>query len=438
MKNTIKISNQPIKGTSDWYPEEFAIRKYIFDTWRKVCNQYGYEEYLTPIVENEDIYKAKSGEDVGGNELMTMTDQGGRKLVIRPEMTPSVTRMITRKFTELNKPVRYFSIANFFRKEKPQRGRNREFWQLNYDIFGCDSLSADIEIIQIALEIMLSFGPPPDSFTFYINSRKLIDFILSDLLKITEEKWQQIVRLLDKWEKTKKEDIVKIFTEIGLSNNQIESLCLFMESNGEKELINNFPPLEESEGLKEIQQVITFFSELGYGKHIVFRPNIIRGFDYYNGLIFEVFDNSLENPRSLFGGGRYNGLSEIFGSDQIPATGCAPGDETTMLFLKSWGLIEKIRDKTKDKIYYLPLLSDRLKIDINKIAMELRSEGKKVVSGLDVQTVNRALEFANKKKYPFVLIYGEEEAKTGKCLIKDMGDGRQSELKLAFLTKNHL
>ncbi|MCA9386774.1 ATP phosphoribosyltransferase regulatory subunit, partial [Candidatus Dojkabacteria bacterium] len=154
----MNLSNQPPKGTADWLPSEFAIRKYIFDTWREVCTRFGYEEYLTPIIESAEIYRVKSGEDVGGKELMTMFDRAEREYAIRPEMTPSVTRMVSKIYNDTPKPIRLFSIANYFRNEKPQRGRNREFWQLNFDIFGSDSINADVEIIQMAIEIMKAFG----------------------------------------------------------------------------------------------------------------------------------------------------------------------------------------------------------------------------------------------------------------------------------------
>jgi histidyl-tRNA synthetase len=175
------LSNLPQKGTSDWTPEEFRVRKTIFDTWRKVCTSFGYQEYLCPILESADIYRAKSGEDVGGKELMSFFDQGGRELSIRPEMTPSVTRMVTRFYEQKPKPIKLFSIANFVRNEKPQRGRNREFWQLNIDTFGSNSILSDVEMLVLIIEMMLAFKAPKDSFKVNLNNRKLIDAILQDL-----------------------------------------------------------------------------------------------------------------------------------------------------------------------------------------------------------------------------------------------------------------
>ena len=177
---------------ADWFPEEYTIRKYIFDTWRKVCISFGYEEYLAPLLEDADIYRKKSGGDVGGKELTIVTDRAGRELAIRPEMTPSVTRMISQIYTSNPKPIRYFSIANFYRNQKPQRGRNREFWQLNYDIFGTNDIDADVEIIQIGVEIMLAFNPPKGSFVAKVNNRKLIDYILTEEANIPQTKEQKL------------------------------------------------------------------------------------------------------------------------------------------------------------------------------------------------------------------------------------------------------
>jgi histidyl-tRNA synthetase len=418
------ISNLPPKGTSDWFPQEYRIRKYIFDTWRSVCTRFGYEEYLTPVVESAEVYRAKSGEDIGGKELMTMTDRAGRELSLRPEMTPSVTRMVTRIYDSAPKPMRLFSIANFFRNEKPQRGRNREFWQLNADIFGSNSANADIEVLQLALEIMQSFNPPAGSFTMFINNRKLIDFILNQVAQVTEDQRTEVVRTLDKWEKLSREDFVAKLVEIGLQSNQVEGLIKFMQSSNAQELIQNLPELATNEGYQETQEIIEKLTSLGYGEWIKFQPNIIRGFDYYDGMVFEVFDNNPENNRSMFGGGRYNGLARIFGANSFPATGFAPGDETTRLFLESWNLVPQ---DLKQEVYYVPLLSEDLYIQTTDIIKPLRNEGKNVIAGLEVQGVGKALDTGNKIAADFVIIFGENEQSRGVYILKDMNSGEQVE-----------
>lgn len=424
------LSNQPPKGTADWFPDEFKIRKYIFDTWRKVCTSFGYEEYMTPIVESAEIYRAKSGEDIGGKELMTMFDRAERELAIRPEMTPSVTRMVSRFFESESKPIRLFSIANFMRNEKPQKGRNREFWQLNCDIFGSESLNADIEILQIALEIMLELGAPEGSFTLFINNRKLIDAVLNEIAAVSEEQRSEVVRILDKWEKLSLDELDRRLNELALQSTQIENLKKFMASKTKDELITNLPQLQENSGFQEVATVVDRLSELGYGEWIKFQPSIIRGFDYYDGIVFEVFDNNRENPRSLFGGGRYNGLASLFGSQPFPATGFAPGDETTRIFLENWNLLNIASEKNRTIKYYLPLLSEQFEVAVLKIADNLRKQGKVVEVGVDVQKLGKALDYANKRAFDYVILYGEQEAEKQIYLEKDMKSGEQREVKI--------
>jgi len=420
------LSNQEPKGTRDWLPEEFLIRKYIFDTWRKVCLRYGFEEYLTPLVEGADIYRAKSGEDIGGKELVTFTDLGGRELSIRPEMTPSVTRMVTKVYAASPKPLKYFSIANFMRNEKPQRGRNREFWQLNCDTFGSDSLSADIEILQLALDIMLEFDPPQGSFVMAINSRKLIDGVLelSGAGKLAPDKKTLVVRTLDKWKKLTPEEIAGRLEDAGLDGKAAEIINNFMSAYSLEKLVVDLPELKNNPGLTEIARAIETLEELGYGELVEFDPAVIRGFDYYDGIVFEVFDKNPENNRAMFGGGRYNGLAEIFGEKNFPAVGFAPGDETTRLFLESWDLLDKVQERQADK-YYLPLLRADLAPAVGRLAKALRSRSLNVLVGLEEQKVVKALEFANKKGINKVVILGENEIEENIYKIKDMISGEE-------------
>src|SRR5690606_30571819 len=320
----------------------------------EVCLIFGYQEYMTPLVEYAEVYRAKSGEDVGGKELTTFMDRGGRELAIRPEMTPSVTRMVSRIYENSPKPIRLFSIANFMRNEKPQKGRNREFWQLNCDIFGSNSIIADIEILQIALEIMKEFKAPKGSFTLFLNNRMLIDFVLDGIALIPADIKSNVVRVLDKFLKLDRNDFEKTLREMGLNISQVDTLVKFMSSSSEEELLKNIPEIQNCGGYIELKEIMTQLSDLGYSEYIKFNPSVIRGFDYYDGMIFEVFDNNPENSRAMFGGGRYNGLASLFGGNSFPAVGFAPGDETTRIFLENWNLIP---DNLKSEVYFLPILS---------------------------------------------------------------------------------
>jgi histidyl-tRNA synthetase len=421
-----KLSNQPPKGTSDWLPEEFSVRKYIFDTWRRVNRLFGYREYLTPILESADIYRAKSGEDVGGKELLVIEDRGGRELAMRPEMTPSVTRMVSRIYMQEPKPIRLFSIANFWRNESPQRGRNREFWQLNTDIFGSTSIEADLEILGIALEIMLSFRPPEKAFVLHLNHRHLIDAILKDMVGLPAESITQAMRTLDKFEKLRPDEFRGLLGKLGINDYQANQLFAFMKSETVSELAALFPQLESVTGYQEINHISHTLYEAGYGDWIRFKPSMIRGFDYYDGMIFEVFDNHPDNNRALFGGGRYNGLGSLFGNQDIPAVGFAPGDETTRLFLESWQLTPEY--VTGNEAVFLPLLDDSLKSAVNNLARRLRQSGLAVEVGLESQKFTKALSYADKRKFQHVIILGTNEREKGVVKLKNMKSGYEQEM----------
>ncbi len=414
-----RLSTQPYKGTSDWLPGEFSVQKYIFDTWRETCLRFGYKEYLTPLLENVEIYRAKSG--AVKEELFTLTDRADRQLAIRPEMTPSVTRMVASVYKESPKPLRLFSIANFLRNEAPQRGRTREFWQLNADIFGDESLSADIEILTLALELMLAFGAPKNSFKLFLNNRLLLEDFFSSILGITGEQKQEVAKILDKYAKIKPEEFAGLLTKVGLTTNQIKNCTLFLTST-QQDLSQNLPELSESQGLQDIKIILTTLEQLGYTDYVQFNPSIIRGFDYYNGLVFEVFDMNPNNNRSMFGGGRYNGLSEIFGLDNFPASGFAPGNITTELFLRDWNLLPK---QDNQNFYYLPLLDEKNLIQTLELAKKLRAKGWYIETELSPIILTEALRRANKRGIQKVIILGQDEIANDTFLIKDLATGKQ-------------
>lgn len=420
----MNLLNKPPKGTSDWFPDEFAVRKYIFDTWRAVCTSFGYEEYLTPIVENAEIYRAKSGEDVGGKELMTMTDRAGRELAIRPEMTPSVTRMVSRFYNDTPKPIRLFSIANYLRNEKPQRGRNREFWQLNFDIFGSESMNADVEIIQIGIEIMKAFGADRSMYSVLVNDKNVLSDIIKNYLGINEDNIAEAVRVIDKFGKIDNDVLQDKLKKLGASPYEWDTLFSLLNQS---ENAINF--LKENNYISKgsIEKIETIMSKLNKltDAEIIWTPSLARGFDYYDGMVFEVFDKNPENARSIFGGGRYNGLASLFGGDSFPAVGCAPGDETTKLFLESWGLLDKMPGVER---IYMPLLDSGMANELNALASKLRVEGNNIELGVEVQRIGKALEYADKKGVSKVVIYGQNEKSKGMYKIKNMISGEEQEV----------
>lgn len=421
MPNGNVLSTQPYKGTQDFFPEDMRVRRHIFETWRKVCESFGYEEYQTPLMEEAAIYRAKSGDEVGGKELFTLTDLAGRELAIRPEMTPSVTRMVARRYAQWAKPIRLFNISNFARNERPQRGRNREFWQLNFDIFGEGSHLADVEILWMALEIMDAFNPPSGSFVVKLNSRKLINSFL-ETLKIQASDKVLVTRLMDKYEKLTEVEFAEYAVEVGVGQEDLNRIYAWMQLDSLPTLTEQFPEISQTEGYQELLSIYASIRELGYSEdRVVFAPGLVRGFDYYDGMVFEVFDTHPENTRSLFGGGRYNGLAGLFGIEPFPAVGCAPGDETLALFLRSWDIVPQ----KSHFVVFVPQLTDSSNM-VLQTAHQLRYTGIAVVNGLKKVSIVNALKEADQKGYEWVVLLGQDEVTKGDYTLKNMKTGDQS------------
>jgi histidyl-tRNA synthetase len=298
------LSNTPPKWTSDRFPKEFIVRKYIFDTRRNVCKKFWYEEYLWPLVENADIWRAKSGEDIWWSELTLITDRTGKisDFALRPEMTPTVTRMVSRIYSETTKPIRFFSIANFYRNEKPQRWRNREFWQLNIDMFGSQSLYAEMEITQVAIEIMMAFQTPKNSWLLYLNSRQIIDYIVDQEVWLPSEKKTEIVRLMDKREKLEKDVFISMLKDHWLNEDQANKIVVYLSIDNISQLIENFPNIKDNQWYIDLNNIFTKLTSLWYDWYFQFKWSLIRWFDYYDGIVFEVFDMHPDNKRAMFWG----------------------------------------------------------------------------------------------------------------------------------------
>jgi histidyl-tRNA synthetase len=311
-----KLDTAPYKGVRDFYPEDMEIQNYIFDTWKKVAKSFGYVEYSASILEPAELYKNKTSEEIVNEQTFSFKDRGDREVVLRPEMTPSLARMIAARRRNLKFPLRWFSIPNLFRYEQPQRGRKREHWQLNCDIIGIPDIKADIEIIELAHDIMEAFGAEDKDFEIRVNDRKAsMKGLREKRDKLTEEQEQKLLRLRDKKGKIPEEKYQAGIAEIIGENLDIES----EESDDVKLLIEKL----EGAGIKNIK----------------FSPTLTRGFDYYTGIVFEVFDTHPDNRRSLFGGGRYDNLLEMFGVEPVPAVGFGMGDITLRDFLETHKLL---------------------------------------------------------------------------------------------------
>ncbi len=431
MSKEKKLPTENYKGTRDFYPDDMRFREWMFRIMKKTVKLFGYEEYDAPLIESFDLYKAKTGEEIVGRQLYDFIDKGKRHVAVRPEMTPTLARMVASKNRDLPKPIRWFSIPNLWRYEAPGHGRLREHWQLNVDIFGINSYRAELEIIQLACEILFAFKAPKNSFKVKISHRKILTGFLKNTLKLDEAYEQAVAKLLDKKNKISKEEFEKDISV--LLKNPAEDLKLvysYLESNFET--LDNFSGID-SEVISETKKLFSELKSLGLDECIEFDPSIIRGFDYYTGFIFEVFDTNPENKRSLYGGGRYDNLIGLFSNEELSGIGFGLGDVTLENFLKSHNLIPEIK---KHNTIFIPLLDEKLFPNTLEVANILRKNNISVDLTLeDKQKLGKQISIAEKKGYRYLLVLGEEEASSKKIKLKDLIKREEKEINLENLIK---
>ncbi|MFH1648213.1 MAG: histidine--tRNA ligase [Patescibacteria group bacterium] len=429
---TKQLSTQPYKGSRDFYPEDMNLQNFIFNTWKKVCERYGYEQYDGPFIENFDIYAAKSGEELVNEQLYSFTDRGDRKVAIRPEMTPTLARMVAGKFNELPRPIRWYSIANFWRYEKPQKGRGREFYQLNLDIFGVEGVEADLEVVSTMVDILIEFGAKEKMFEVRINNRRLADSVY-EKFGFDKNQIKIINKAIDKKSKiSDKEFRDWLKDDANLTNEQINSLEEFVEDP-----MPMVESLKDSQGAKEILDLLELTKKIGIDKFVRYDPSTMRGLDYYTGNVFEVFDLNPENTRSIAGGGRYDDLVTIFKGEKLTGTGYAMGDITLADFLEAWGLSPDVKTKTDYLITLWPSNDPKFLEKSLEVANKLRSEGKNVSTWLEKDTkLDKQLKYANKMGISNVVIIGEKEIKENMITVKNMETGEQETIPFEKLSSN--
>jgi len=410
------LSSQPYKGTRDYYPEDKRIQNYIFATWKKVVERFGYEEYGAPILESLDIYAAKSGQELVNDQTYTFTDRGGRVVAIRPEMTPTVSRMVAAKRQELAYPARLFSIANFMRYERPQRGREREFWQLNVDLFGVDTIAADIEIITIADAMFKEFGAQGSEYMIRVNNRKFIHYMMAEYLGLDSVGALQMTKLFDRRGKITAQDFEDQARAI-LGDSQADAIEKIIQVIEAKDIESLPAELQHVKALDEIRAVFAGLRAAGV-KSAVFDATLMRGLDYYTGTVFEAFDQHPDNNRSLFGGGRYDGLVGLFGAEPISAVGFAPGNTTMEQFLQVHGLLPKNASKTD---IYVVVIGEVLPQAL-EVAATLRAAGINVETDITGRKLDKQIKTAVKKHIPYLLFIGAKDVEMGEYSLKNIED----------------
>ena len=427
----MSLSTQPYKGARDFYPPDKRLQKYMFAKWREVVERYGYEEYDAPILEPLEIYLAKTGEEIVNEQTYAFEDRGGRKVVIRPEMTPTVSRMVAAQRQELGYPLRWYSIPNLWRYERPQRGRLREHWQLNVDIFGVKGIEAEYEMITLVDAVFKAFGAKPDMYEIRLNSRKLIDTVLSDYLKLTDKERQPIAKLIDRMAKMSKSDFISkvdaVLSAKAKADGTAEKLLSLL---GTKQLSKLPPELRSHESVAELESVLAWLAKAGI-KNAVFDISIMRGFDYYTDIIFEVFDQHPDNNRSMLGGGRYDGLVGLFGVNPVPTVGFGWGDVTLANFLELHHLMPNLKPETD---LYVVLAGD-VASEAQKTINTLRAGGLNIAVDFSGRKLGDQIKTADKKNIENIVVIGEEELKTNKFSIKNLKTGKEQTLTTEAIIK---
>lgn len=396
-----KLSTDPYKGVRDFYPADQFIQSYLFEHMARTCELFGYEEYNASVLEPTDLYRAKTSEEIINEQSYTFTDRGDREVTLRPEMTPTLARMIAGKHRDIPMPARWYSLANFFRYERTQKGRLREFWQLNADILGAPGIEADAEVIALAHGIFRSFGADERNFEIRVSDRRLLDAAY-DEVGIKPEQRAEATRLLDRRAKTE----------------NFEELLEGAIGSKAKALIDMLDATTSTAYLEKLRGMLV---AMGIGNMTV-DTKITRGFDYYTGMVFEIFDASGENKRSLAGGGRYDNLASLFTSDQIPAVGFAIGDATARDFLETHNLLPEYTPTTE---LMLCVIDESAMSHATKLAQDLRREDVAVAVNFSGKKIGDQIRQADKMKIPYILAVGEKERNSGQYTIKNLATGHE-------------
>jgi len=400
-----KLPTGPYKGVRDFYPEDMAIQQYLFDVWSETAENFGFERYDASVLEPADMYKAKGAEnaEMVNEQTYTFTDRGDREVTLRPEMTPTVARMVAGKAKELAFPIRWYSIPNLFRYERAQKGRLREHWQLNCDIFGTDDYTADIEIIALAYQIFLNFGAEPDMFEIRINDRALMTRLYNALGVTDEDTITAITHLNDRRNKIDNKEYLKALNKITSDDRLSDEIVMMLDHSDEQ------------------TDVVVGLAELGI-TNVVFDKSLARGFDYYTGTIFEFFDVSGENKRSLLGGGRYDNLTGLFSDEPVAGVGFGFGDVTMRNFLETHNLLTSAI--TSPEVVVIPMETEQ-NLPAQKIAQAFRVAGVSTAVDMSTRKVGKKLSLAGDRMIDHALVVGENELASETFVLKNLATGNE-------------
>jgi len=410
-----------VKGTRDFYPEDMAVRNWMIDGWKRVSLRNGFEEYDGPIFEYLTMFQIKSGDEII-EQLFSLKDRGGRDLALRPEITPTLARMVNQRINSLPRPIKWFSVPRLFRAERPQKGRLREFFQWNVDIIGVDDVLADAEVIFCALDYLREVGLTPSDVVVKISSRKMLAELLQTV-GIPEGQLDQLYAVLDKRSKLPADTFGQMLGGVVPDENTRRRIQQLMGIES-TEQISTIVQLGDraKESVDQLRRLFELLDVMGVSDYCVFDIGTIRGLAYYTGIVYEIYDRASE-LRAIGGGGRYDNLLELFGGPAVSATGFGIGDCVLGILLQERGLLQKQLPQRK-RDYFVAWVDETYRQVGIKLTMKLRSAG--WTAGFSYKTANlsKQLKEAAEQNAKACLIIGSEIEK-GQLVVKDMASGEQ-------------
>jgi len=405
MKNTI----QSVKGTRDFYPEEMAIRSWMYEMIKQVSSQFGYQEYDGPFLEKIDLYAAKSGEELVKEQSFVFQDRSGESITLRPELTPTLARMVAQKQNQLTFPLRWWSFGPFWRYERPQKGRTREFFQWNIDLIGEDSAEADAELLAVCIYFFQKVGLSPNQVNILVNDRKLMDAELTTL-GISVEMKKTVFRLIDRKEKMPLADWRQYGLDSGLDESQLQ---------GVEAILSDKDLWKKSADLSRLFEIL---EEMQLGEYVRFDPQIIRGLEYYTGIVFEAKDQDREG-RSVLGGGHYGNLVADVGGEPLAGVGFAMGDVMAGIVMEKYGCLPKFEASPASVM--MTIFDESLLPKSFALANKLRMNGIKTMVYPSAVKLQKQFKYADRMGMKYVIVMGPDEEKAGKATIKNLSTREQ-------------
>jgi len=405
-----------LKGTRDFYPWDKFKQNWLLEHIRRVSESFGYQEYEVPYLEKLELFAAKSGEELVKKQAFVFTDRDGEDITLRPELTPSLARMVAQKQNELIYPLRWWAFGPIWRYERPQKGRSREFFQWNIDMIGANSPEADAELVAIAATFFKSVGLSPSQVRIKINNRRLM-FTAIEETGIQKDRIPDVLHLIDRKDKLSDTDWDAMAREMGLAKDSIEGL---------KSVLSNQDLWKKSD---ELVRCMASLEILGVREFVNYDPKVIRGLDYYTGTVFEAFD--CEGGRAILGGGHYDNLVEDVGGSSLPGVGFAMGDVMIAIILEKYGLLPNEVNAPAD---VLVTIFDDPGIQVSMdLSARLRDGGIRTICYPELAKLPKQLKFADRMGINFVVILGPDELKDGKAVLKNLKTETQLVVDLGLL-----